>query len=826
MALHIARTAAARSMDDIAVFKNFMHFLIEIVEPLVASPMHVFFLQWRSIAGSAQSQSLSAELAEAPDFKQRMFHQASFSFKNRDSHARYANAAAQISQLRQCAKSEDQDALARVIGDRLTPDFVLEMVKGLRNDPGTALFFYRWAGKQNRSSYKHDSRIYNQVVRNLAAAKRLSDIDSVLGEMMDQGCSLEPEAALDLVVCYANGAMVDRAQAIFNELRDQGQEFPAHIYNVIFGALAKLQRFQDVFRMVEDLMAKNFTFSDSTADALVRIFCKALAVDKAVRFLKWMSSKGLQVNAMALSMVVDSLCKAGKEDTAIGLLEDTAASSSVTLADRNFLCCSLICGVFRTGALAKASFVIRKLLQRGLVWKLSVFDHPEGGSPFSFEKIIALFGTMKVAMSTFEYNCLIEGLCKGDRIDEALRLYELMRGNNVPADIFTYNNMIECISKLGMVEQAEKVLKTMEESDCKPDKFIYTRVINGFCKLGNFKNAVVLLGRMKEAGYAPDAVVFDCIIGGLCKTSKFDEALVVLKVSIEAGCEPDEVTYFSIVDPLCNMEDWESALRVLELAQERKCPATNLLYSRLMKCLCKTGKVEAACQLLEDLTNGSRGSEQLLGGDGCKPDVVMYSIVIDALCAMGMTDEGFVVVKAMEERGVKPDAVVYTIFLYAFCRSARLDDACRLLEIMVEAGCYPDVISYNTLLFALCSAGQEEEACRLFQVMVETGIEPNVFTYTQLIRALCSTKKLEGARHLFNFMKLSKCVPDMETYKALILGHYQNEGVREARQLLEQESDAFSRRNPGKSLLSELHEAGNFYERKQLTAIIDQGRLA
>ncbi|EFJ34558.1 hypothetical protein SELMODRAFT_81759 [Selaginella moellendorffii] len=580
------------------------------------------------------------------------------------------------------------------------------MVKGLRNDPGTALFFYRWAGKQNRSSYKHDSRIYNQVVRNLAAAKRLSDIDSVLGEMMDQGCSLEPEAALDLVVCYANGAMVDRAQAIFNELRHQGQEFPAHIYNVIFGALAKLQRFQDVFRMVEDLMAKNFTFSDSTADALVRIFCKALAVDKAVRFLKWMSSKGLQV-----------------------------------------------------------------------------------------------------AMSTFEYNCLIEGLCKGDRIDEALRLYELMRGNNVPADIFTYNNMIECISKLGMVEQAEKVLKTMEESDCKPDKFIYTRVINGFCKLGNFKNAVVLLGRMKEAGYAPDAVVFDCIIGGLCKTSKFDEALVVLKVSIEAGCEPDEVTYF-------------------KLAQERKCPATNLLYSRLMKCLCKTGKVEAACQLLEDLTNGSRESEQLLGGDGCKPDVVMYSIVIDALCAMGMTDEGFVVVKAMEERGVKPDAVVYTIFLYAFCRSARLDDACRLLEMMVEAGCYPDVISYNTLLFALCSAGQEEEACRLFQVMVETGIEPNVFTYTQLIRALCSTKKLEGARHLFNFMKLSKCVPDMETYKALILGHYQNEGVREARQLLEQESDAFSRRNPGKSLLSELHEAGNFYERKQLTAIIDQGRLA
>ncbi|XP_024519078.1 pentatricopeptide repeat-containing protein At3g22470, mitochondrial [Selaginella moellendorffii] len=726
------------------------------------------------------------------------------------------DAAAQLKKLR--ASGEGDDTLAKVFFHRLTPCFVFELVKILRRDADTAFFFFKWAGRQQR--YEHDSRTYNQIISVLASAGRMEDLDSVLSEMVDRGCSVDLEAAADLVVSYAKSGMVDRAQGILSELRKRELTLPARIYNSVFKALDRMHRFQEVFEMVEELIEQeNFVPEDSTADLLVRIYCKGFAVDKGAWFLGRLVNAGVRVSAKTFVKLAESLCKAGKEDIAVKLFDRMGA----VFADGNFLCCSIVCGVVRTGQFSRASQVVRELAQRGLsICYSPEISFPEAARGFSVSDYFELFQAMNLRPSTFEYNSFLQGFCRASEMEEVLKVFVLMRENGAPEDIHTYHCVVDAITSFGRIDHATAVLEAMEQSDCcKPDTVTYTRMIDGFCRRGELDKALVIYSRMKNSESSPDVVTFGCLINGFCKALKFDEAIIILKASLDAGLEPDEITYSSIIDPLCNLELWDIALVVFELARQRNCPGSIYLYSRLMNCLCKAGKIEEAVLLLEDMSHGRKHSGQALGGEVCKPTLVIYNNVIDAFCQENRIEEALQMAKAMEEQGIGADVVTYTSFLRALCKVGMVDEACKLLEMMATSGSsFPDVIACNALVGAFCSAARVEEACNLLRAMLEHGIEPDDLTYTQVIGALCASKRMEAAMLLFEYMKVANHTPKLTTYKELMLGLYVNGSLQDARKFLEHEAKTFSLVNPGKSLVSELHKILNVNQQRQLSFIV------
>ncbi|GAV63201.1 PPR_2 domain-containing protein, partial [Cephalotus follicularis] len=79
--------------------------------------------------------------------------------------------------------------------------------------------------------------------------------------------------------------------------------------------------------------------------------------------------------------------------------------------------------------------------------------------------------------TTVTFNTLINGLCIGHQLLQALRLSD-----------------------------------HMVESGCKPDVFTYNTIVNGLCKTGNTDVAINLLRKMEGRGVEPDKVTYNAII--------------------------------------------------------------------------------------------------------------------------------------------------------------------------------------------------------------------------------------------------------------------------------------------------------------------------
>ncbi|XP_065630313.1 pentatricopeptide repeat-containing protein At3g22470, mitochondrial-like [Quercus suber] len=115
-------------------------------------------------------------------------------------------------------------------------------------------------------------------------------------------------------------------------------------------------------------------------------------------------------------------------------------------------------------------------------------------------------------------------------------------------------------------------------------------------------------------------------------------------------------------------------------------------YGTMVNGLCKTG---AAMGMLRKMEGG-----------GCKPDRVVYSVIIDRLCIDGLLIEGWslllemiegfiteqrCVIELMIQRGVMPNVVTYSILMDEFCMRDQMDE-------VYSKRLVPDTVTYNTLI--------------------------------------------------------------------------------------------------------------------------------
>ncbi|MBA0639844.1 hypothetical protein Goklo_022848, partial [Gossypium klotzschianum] len=118
---------------------------------------------------------------------------------------------------------------------------------------------------------------------------------------------------------------------------------------------------------------------------------------------------------------------------------------------------------------------------------------------------------------------------------------------------------------------------------------------------------------------------------------------------------------------------------------------------------------------------------------GIKPNVVTYSILIDALCKQGMISKAEDIVGIMTKQGIKPNVVTYDMW---------------------NSGLQLDTIFYTILIDGLCKAGHIEVAKELF----------------------CQLSRLpDEAYRLFKSMGDNDCLPNSCCYNVIIRGFFRND---------------------------------------------------
>ncbi|EFJ34951.1 hypothetical protein SELMODRAFT_61490, partial [Selaginella moellendorffii] len=523
-------------------------------------------------------------------------------------------------------------------------------------------------------------RTYNQIISVLASAGRMEDLDSVLSEMVDRGCSVDLEAAADLVVSYAKSGMVDRAQGILSELRKRELTLPARIYNSVFKALDRMHRFQEVFEMVEELIEQeNFVPEDSTADLLVRIYCKGFAVDKGAWFLGRLVNAGVRVSAKTFVKLAESLCKAGKEDIAVKLFDRMGANGAPE--DIHTYHC-VVDAITSFGRIDHATAVLEAMEQSDCCMP-----------------------------DTVTYTRMIDGFCRRGELDKALVIYSRMKDSESSPDVVTFGCLINGFCKALKFDEAIIILKASLDAGLEPDEITYSSIIDPLCNLELWDIALVVFELARQRNCPGSIYLYSRLMNCLCKAGKIEEAVLLLedmshgrKHSGQAlggeVCKPTLVIYNNVIDAFCQENRIEEALQMAKAMEEQGIGADVVTYTSFLRALCNVGMVDEACKLLEMMaTSGSSF-----------PDVIACNALVGAFCSAARVEEACNLLRAMLEHGIEPDDLTYTQVIGALCASKRMEAAMLLFEYMKVANHTPKLTTYKELMLGLYVNGSLQDA--------------------------------------------------------------------------------------------------------------------
>ncbi|ERN08508.1 hypothetical protein AMTR_s00152p00086560 [Amborella trichopoda] len=151
-------------------------------------------------------------------------------------------------------------------------------------------------------------------------------------------------------------------------------------------------------------------------------------------------------------------------------------------------------------------------------------------------------------------------------------------------------------------------------------------------------------------------------------------------------------------------------------------------------------------------------------GDGCQPDVITYTVLLDFLCSCGRLADAKELFYQMKSVNHRPDRVTYITLINLF---GDLGDLGFVWELWKEMEAYDygtDVVSFTLLINALYKAGREREPLKMLDVVEKKGISANPHTYNTLILEHLKVDRLGEAQELFEFMGIHGPQPTVYTY--------------------------------------------------------------
>ncbi|KAJ7975890.1 Pentatricopeptide repeat-containing protein family [Quillaja saponaria] len=130
---------------------------------------------------------------------------------------------------------------------------------------------------------------------------------------------------------------------------------------------------------------------------------------------------------------------------------------------------------------------------------------------------------------------MLDGLCKDGLVQEAMKLFGLMREKGTIPEVVIYTAVVEGFAKAQKPEDAKRIFRKMQNNGISPNAFSYTVIIQGLYKCNKLEDAVDFCVEMLEAGHSPNVTTFVGLVGGFCKEKGVEEAQSLIRTLREKG---------------------------------------------------------------------------------------------------------------------------------------------------------------------------------------------------------------------------------------------------------------------------------------------------
>lgn len=119
---------------------------------------------------------------------------------------------------------------------------------------------------------------------------------------------------------------------------------------------------------------------------------------------------------------------------------------------------------------------------------------------------------------------MLDGLCKDGLVQEAMKLFGLMREKGTIPEVVIYTAVVEGFCKAQKPDDAKRIFRKMQTNGIPPNAFSYTVLIKGLQKCNNLESAVEFCEEMLEAGHSPNVTTFVGLVDGFCREKGVEEA--------------------------------------------------------------------------------------------------------------------------------------------------------------------------------------------------------------------------------------------------------------------------------------------------------------
>ncbi|XP_062217928.1 large ribosomal subunit protein mL102 (rPPR5)-like [Phragmites australis] len=409
-----------------------------------------------------------------------------------------------------------------------------------------------------------DVMTYNTLLNAWVRAGDLESARKVFDEMTGEGIERNSVSYNVMIKGYVAAGKVEQAVGLFTEMGEKGVRLSEKTFAALMPGLCDDEgKVAEARKAVDDMAERRLTPKDkSVFFRLVKTLCKAGDLDGALEVHRKSGQfKHVLVDPRQYGVLMEGLCKGGKPDSAVEVLDELMEKGTLTLLSPKspvleasaynpvieYLC--------NNGSTSKAETFFRQLMKKGVDDKAAfnslICGHAKEGVPEAAREILAIMTRRGVRTDPESHALLVDSfLKKNEPADAKTALDSMMEQGHLPSPAL-FKSVMVTLFNAGRVQSASRVMKSMIEKGVTENMDMAHKILEALFARGHVEEAIGRVNLMVENGCMPD---LDKMLVGLCENDRVMEAQKLADFALDRDFDVSFSTYDRVLEALYTEE--------------------------------------------------------------------------------------------------------------------------------------------------------------------------------------------------------------------------------------------------------------------------------
>lgn len=434
-----------------------------------------------------------------------------------------------------------------------------------------------------------------------------------------------------------------------------------------------------------------------------------------------------------------------------------------------------------------------KNLRQGQVIHSLIIKHGYEGDEFLGCGLVDMYSKCGLATDAFEvfkkidnpdivvWSAMITCLDQQGQSEESVKLFHLMRLNDIRPNHYTICSLISAATNMGDLQYGRSIHACVWKYGFEIDVSVSNALVTMYMKSGCIRDGA----RLFESMIDRDLVSWNTYLSGYRDSGMYDLALAIFCHMLEEGFRPNMYTFISILRSCSCLLNVHFGRQVHTHIIKNNLDDDDFVQTALIDMYGKCMRVDDADVAFNKLSSR---------------DLFTWTVIITSHAQANQGEKALNYFKQMQQEGVKPNE-----FTLAGClsgcsslasleggqqlhsmalKSGHLSDmfvGSALVDMYAKSGCmeeaetlfkaliWRDTIAWNTIICGYSQNGQGNEALKAFMMMIEEGILPDEVTFIGILSACSHQGLVEEGKKYFNSMYSDFGVPPTEDHCACMV---------------------------------------------------------